>query len=122
MNNITHFEIPAKDMKRAQTFYAGLFDWQFQMIEGMNYLMFQTKNAEGRDAGSGGILEKQNEQHLVTNYVNVENIDTTAAKVEELGGKIIVPKTAVPGMGWMVHFLDTEGNLMALWQADQTAK
>jgi predicted enzyme related to lactoylglutathione lyase len=122
MNNLTHFEIPAKDIKRAQKFYAGLFDWEFQLIEEMNYLMFQTKNAEGKNAGSGGILEPQNGMHVITNYINVVNIDESAAKVTRLGGKIIIPKSPVPGMGWFVHFMDTEGNAMALFQNDNSAK
>lgn len=122
MNNLTHFEIPAKDIKRAQKFYGGLFDWSFQMIEEMNYLMFQTTNADGKNAGSGGILERQNEKHTITNYFNVTSIDETAAKVTKLGGVIIVPKTPIPGMGWFTHFMDTEGNVIAIFQDDKNAK
>lgn len=122
MNNLTHFEIPAESIERAQKFYSGLFDWEFNMMEEMNYLMIQTKDAEGNNSTSGGILEKQNEMHSVTNYINVENIDDVTAKIEELGGKIIVPKTAVPTMGYFVHFMDTEGNILAVWQNDSEAK
>ncbi|RMF57089.1 MAG: VOC family protein [Calditrichaeota bacterium] len=122
MNIITHVEIPAEDINRARKFYSGLFDWDFQLFEEMNYLMFQSRNEDGSAMVSGGILPRQVENHPVTNYVNVEDIDTTAKKIEELGGKVVTPKTAVPGMGWFLHFVDTEGNLLALWKNDAEAK
>ena len=121
MNTITHFEIPSNDIHKTKEFYANLFDWEFNFMEEMNYMMFTTQKEEGKLA-SGGILEKQNDQHHVTNYVTVENIDESAKKVEELGGKIVVEKMPVPGMGWFVHFIDIDGNLMALWQNDAEAK
>ncbi|MCH8035402.1 MAG: hypothetical protein IH950_16810 [Bacteroidetes bacterium] len=49
-------------------------------------------------------------------------MDESAKKVEELGGKIVMPKSAVPGMGWFVHFTDMDGNLLALWESDSEAK
>lgn len=122
MNIITHVEIPAEDINRARKFYSGLFDWDSQLFEEMNYLMFQSRNEDGSAMVSGGILPRQVENHPVTNYVNVEDIDTTAKKIEELGGKVVTPKTAVPGMGWFLHFVDTEGNLLALWKNDAEAK
>ncbi|MEE9450099.1 MAG: VOC family protein [Ignavibacteriaceae bacterium] len=121
MNTVTHFEIPSGDIQKTKEFYAGLFDWEFNFMEEMNYMMFTTQKEDGKLA-SGGILEKQNDQHHVTNYVTVENVDESAKKVEELGGKIVVEKMPVPGMGWFVHFIDIDGNLMALWQNDAEAK
>ena len=122
MNNITHFELPADDIQRAKDFYAKLFNWEFTYMEEMEYMMFQMKNTKDENSGTGGILKRQNEMHTVTNYVNVSNIDEMASKIEEAGGKIIVPKQAVPNMGWFLHFMDTENNIMAVWQMDESAK
>lgn len=121
MNNVTHWEIPAKDVESIQKFYSQLFDWEFNFMEEMNYWMFQTKNAEGNNAGTGGIMKKENDNQTVTNYVNVKNIDEMISKVEKFGGKIVIPKTPVPTMGWFSHFIDIEGNLMGLWQSDTEA-
>jgi hypothetical protein len=38
-----------------------------------------------------------------------------------LGGKVVVPRTPVPGMGWLVCLEDTEGNVFGLWQPDLAA-
>jgi predicted enzyme related to lactoylglutathione lyase len=55
-------------------------------------------------------------------YVQVESVAEYAAKVEKLGGKVIIPRSPVPGMGWFAHFQDTEGNVFALWESDASAK
>jgi predicted enzyme related to lactoylglutathione lyase len=61
------------------------------------------------------------EQVGLVSYFSVESVDDTVARVEELGGQVLVPKQAVPGMGWLAQFLDTEGNPFAVWQSDESA-
>jgi predicted enzyme related to lactoylglutathione lyase len=46
----------------------------------------------------------------------VESVDDYANKVVKLGGKVVVPKTPVPGMGQFAWVTDTEGNTFALWE------
>ena len=48
----------------------------------------------------GGMMERQRPEHRITNYVGVPSVDRAAAKVEKLGGKICMEKTAVPEMGY----------------------
>jgi predicted enzyme related to lactoylglutathione lyase len=122
MNALTHFEIPVDDIDKAKEFYSNLFDWEFNYMEEMKYLMFNTESEDGKMKMSGGIFKKPNESFKVTNYFTVKNLDESAKKVEELGGKIVVPKSPVPGMGWFVHFTDIDGNLLALWENDSKAK
>ena len=55
-------------------------------------------------------------------YVGVTSVDESAAKVEKLGGKICMPKTAVPHMGYFVVCQDTENNMFALWEVNDRAK
>jgi predicted enzyme related to lactoylglutathione lyase len=50
-------------------------------------------------------------------YVGVDSIEETVKKIEAAGGRIVVPKMEVPGMGWFTTFLDPEGNEMSLWQS-----
>ena len=122
MNGLTHFEILVNDIDKAKEFYSNLFDWQFNFIKEMNYLMFTTESEDGKSKVGGGILKKPNESFTITNYINVKSVDESAEKVEELGGKIVVPKTAVPGMEWFVHFTDMDENLLALWENDSEAE
>ena len=45
-------------------------------------------------------------------------IDDTVDRVLKHGGSVVVPKMAVPGVGWLVYFKDTEGNILGAMQAD----
>jgi predicted enzyme related to lactoylglutathione lyase len=118
---IVHFEIPAGDVARAKAFYGGLFGWKFSAAEGFpDYWMFLTGDPED-DAGGGLMARQAPEQVGLVSYFAVESVDDAVARVQELGGQVVMPKQAVPGMGWLAHFLDTEGNLIAVWQSDESA-
>jgi len=68
------------------------------------------------------MMERQSPEHSVTNYVGVPSVDEAAVKVEKLGGKICMPKTAVPEMGYFIICNDTENNTFALWETNESAK
>lgn len=123
MPTIVHFEIPTDDLGRAKKFYAELFGWKIEKYPGpMEYWMITTTNEKGEKAVDGGMMQRQNPQQPITNYIDVPSIDEYAAKVEKLGGKVIVPKMAVPGIGYFAVCLDTENNCFAIWENDKNAK
>lgn len=51
----------------------------------------------------------------------VDDVDETVRRVEEAGGKTLMKKTAIPGVGWIAKFTDTEGNLFAAVHYDKGA-
>ena|ERR671919_2395548 len=57
-----------------------------------------------------------------TNYINVKSVKEHSSKVEQLGGKVMMPKTPVPRMGYFAVCTDTENNTFALWEPDESAK
>lgn len=119
-HSIVFFEIPADDVARAKAFYSELFGWQFQPAPGPgDYWTFGTGVEEG--VSGGGMMARQSPEHVITNYINVESIEDSLAQVQNLGGSVMMPKQAVPQMGWMAWCQDTEGNAFALWQDDPSA-
>ena len=86
------------------------------------YLMFQTTDAEGRQVVCGGMMKRQAPEQGITNYVGVPSVDEYTARIEGLGGQIIMPKTTVPGHGYFAVCLDTENNGFGLWEHDPSAK
>jgi predicted enzyme related to lactoylglutathione lyase len=121
---IVHIEIPAKDIAGAEKFYGELFGWNIQSDPTYNYSMFQaeggpgggfvTTGAEGTD---GGHVHYKPDSLLV--YVATDDIDASLAKVEELGGKTVLPKTEIPQVGWFGIFTDPTGNRVALYTSLQ---
>jgi predicted enzyme related to lactoylglutathione lyase len=122
MASIVWFEIPADDVERAKSFYSALFGWKIDRLPGpMEYWHIDTGGSE--DSPDGGLLKRQDPQPQgITNYISVASADESAAKVEKLGGKICMPKTAVPEMGYFVICQDPENNTFALWERSESAK
>jgi len=117
MPSIVHFEIPAEDLQRAKNFYSKLFGWKIESMQGMDYMMIDAYGAPG-----GGMMKRMHPDQQITDYIGVPSVDEYSAKVEKLGGKITVPKKAVPGMGYFVICMDTENNAFGIWEMDLTAK
>lgn len=132
MNRITHFEIQADDVERAATFYRDAFGWKIEKWDSpvMEYWMVMTAEQDSKEPGiNGGLLKRPANtppMECGTNAfvctVQVENFDEIAKKIEAAGGKVAMPKFALPGMAWQGYFLDTEGNTFGLHQADPNAK
>jgi predicted enzyme related to lactoylglutathione lyase len=116
MPSIVHFEIPADDLDRAKEFYTNLFGWKIESFQGMDYMMIDTFGP------GGGMMKRVHPGQQITDYIGVPSVDEYAAKVERLGGKVLVPKMAVPGMGYFVICQDTENNVFGIWEMDMGAK
>ncbi len=113
--SIVWFEIPADNPERAKKFYGGLFGWNINAFPDMkDYWHIDTGGADA--SPDGGMMKRRHPEQPITNYVIVPSVARSAAKVEKLGGKVCVPKTAVPGMGWFAICQDTENNTFALWE------
>jgi len=116
MSSIVHFEIPAEDLQRAKEFYSNLFGWKIESMPGMDYMMIDTYGL------GGGMMKRMHPEQQITDYFGVPSVDEYSAKVQKLGGQIIVPKTAVPGMGYFVICMDTEKNVFGIWEMNPAAK
>lgn len=119
MATIVHFEIPANDVERARHFYQALFGWMIEPIPDMDYWSITTT---GDHPVGGGMMSRRVPEQGVTNYIDVGSVEEHARKVEELGGKVVMPRTAVPGMGYFAVCVDTENNPFGLWQTDENAR
>lgn len=122
MPRICHFELPANDPERAVKFYSDVFGWKFQKWDGpMEYWMITT--GDDKEPGiNGGMMRRENPQQPPTNVIAVTDIDASIAKVASAGGTITVPKMAIPGVGWVAYFADTEGIMVGMMQDDPAAK
>ncbi|WP_440970319.1 VOC family protein [Peribacillus frigoritolerans] len=131
MGRIVHFEIHVNDMERAKTFYGEVFGWSFQDwsdYAGMPYFGAVTGN-ENEHGIDGALMQRQSappETHQALNAfactIGVENYDLTEAKIIENGGKLTMPKFALPGMAWQGYYIDPEGNTFGIHQPDVNAK
>lgn len=122
MPRVTHFDISADDPDRAIKFYTGVFGWTIEKWKGpMEYWMVMTGPTD-KPGIDGGIAKRNDPSERVTNTIDVPSVDDFAEKISRAGGKIIVPKMAIPGVGYFAMCLDTEGNPFGIMEEDIAAK
>ena len=113
MNRVSYFEMSALDMNRAKAFWEKTFGWEFQKYEGMDYYAVKT----GKDgAGIDGGLSQREKDNQVVNNIEVASIDQTVKEIVKNGGKILVPKSEIPGMGYYAIFVDSEDNTFSIME------
>jgi uncharacterized protein len=114
---LVHFELPAQDTARAKSFWSGVFEWDLgdSAMPDMEYYMVQT----GEDQGGAIYAQQAGEQGPIV-YFDTDDIDTSVAKVRELGGQAD-DKQPIPHIGWYARCTDTEGNSFSLYQSDESA-
>jgi len=125
---IAYFEIYGDDPSKLAGFYEGLFGWKIERAPGPNeYWRVHTvpTDAQGRPTApgvNGGLMKRPSpEVRNWLNYVAVESVDDTVAQAQQAGGKVLKPKSPVPGAGWFAILFDPEKNVFALWQDDPNA-
>ncbi len=125
-NKMTHFAIHIDDMERAKNFYEEVFEWGFASYGPPDFLQIKADKTENGELI--GALQSRKYSPLPEKIVglectvSVENVDTIIDKVKAGGGKILMEKTAIPYVGWLTKFLDTEGNLICAMQTDNKAR
>lgn len=124
-HTIIHFEIPAENVERLRKFYSTLFGWKIERSPGpVDYWLVETvpvdeKGKTVRMGVNGGMMKKQNSEHKPVNYIAVESVDEYSKRIEKLGGKIVVPKMQVPGVGWWALAIDPDGTQFAILETIQ---
>ena len=120
--NIIHFEINADNPERAKNFYEHVFGWRITKWAGpVRYWIIQTGDVD--DPGiDGGLMKRMNPKAGTQNIVEVESIDEALRKVTDSGGKVVMSKKSIPGVGYHAYCEDTEGNVVGLMESDMGAE
>jgi predicted enzyme related to lactoylglutathione lyase len=110
------FEIGTDDPDTARTFYGQAFGWTFA-VDGP-YSIITTGRGH---ALPGGIqdtsvpLPEGTPRSYAVPCVQVTDVAATCAKIEEFGGKVMVPATSVPTGLVYAHVSDPAGNHIGLF-------
>ncbi|WP_293906428.1 VOC family protein [Phenylobacterium sp.] len=113
---VRHFAINANDVPRAKAFYEGVFGWAFTPWGPPGF--YQT-----RSAGQGlmGALQGRRDigGHVMPGMeisFGVDDIEATSAAIAAAGGKVLMPPFHIEGVGRLIFFQDTEGNIAGAMQ------
>jgi predicted enzyme related to lactoylglutathione lyase len=108
--HVIHVEVTGKNGPALQKFYGDVFDWKLDTDNPSGYGMFRDQNGVASGIGTandGGAGH-------VTFYVHADDPAATLRRVEELGGKVIMPLTEVAPETNIALFADPEGHIVGL--------
>jgi hypothetical protein len=102
------------DPQKCKAFYGKVFGWGFDDSSMPGYTMINTGEPPG-----GGLMKRPPQAPAVAlnTYFMVEDIDATLTKVQEAGGKVLVPKTPIPNVGSFAFFADPEGICVGIFRS-----
>ncbi len=107
---IVHVELSSNDNQATGQFYNKLFGWKVEQFPEMQYATFET----GSVGGGFMTVQEGNPPGTVSFYVATDDIESTLAQAQSLGGQILAHKTEIPGVGWFGFFSDPTGNKIGL--------
>ena len=112
---VVHWELWSKNPQQLSDFYAQAFGWQIRHMPEMNYRFVETG---GQGGINGGIMTPQEGPWPgnMALYIDVDDLDTFAANIRDAGGKMIVERMEIPGVGAFALFEDPDGRVLGLWQ------
>lgn len=106
---VIHVEVTGKDGPALQKFYNQIFDWNLNTDNPGGYGLQRdgefTSGIGATQDGSAG---------MVTFYVHSEDPAAVLRKVEELGGKVVMPLTEVAKDTTIALFADPEGHVVGI--------
>ena len=119
-NKLAHFAINADDVDRARTFYGKVFGWTFKSWGPPDFYLIE-------NAGPFAALQGRRELAKGTRTIGFEctigvpSIDATEKAVLAAGGKVVLARSVIVGVGTLMFFQDPEGNVFGAMQYDPKA-
>ena len=114
---VVHFEIMGRDGEALKRYYGGLFEWNINSNNPMNYgIVAREENLDDDGVGIGGGVGGVPEGYAghVTVYVRVPDVEASLAKAESLGGKRVMgPDKVMEGLV-IGLFTDPEGHTIGV--------
>jgi len=122
-NTLAHFSINADDVERARGFYEKVFGWKFAAWGPPGFYMIEAKDSPvlGSLQGRRDLVAKQPTIGFECT-MGVPSIDKTEKAVKAAGGKVIMERSVIVGVGTLMFFQDTEGNVFGAMQYDSAAE
>ncbi len=124
MRAIAYFEIQSANPETAIAFYQAIFGWSFTRDEHVPIPYWRIETGGIR----GGLLQRpaappppECGTNAYVCSIEVADIDAVGGKISSLGGRVALPKFAVPGVCWHAYFIDPDGNTFGVFQPDPAA-
>jgi uncharacterized protein len=108
-------ELMSKDVEVTRQFYTKLFNWETELHEMGPMKYFVLKRG---DTPAGGMMQITPDMGAMPTswmpYFGVDDVGGSAAKVAELGGRLMIPPSDIPNVGRFSVFQDPQGATLGI--------
>src|SRR5262245_12034647 len=120
-NSVTHFELFASDVERARKFYESAFGWTFEVAGPPDFYLISTGPPTDPGLTHGLIAKRrgpagEGSLNAFRCTISVGSIAAAMAAIQAAGGTIRGSMAEIPGVGKVVEFADTEGNVACVME------
>ncbi|MGH3881420.1 MAG: VOC family protein [Actinophytocola sp.] len=121
---LAHFALNADDVEATKRFYEEVFGWRFEPWGPPDFFHIET------DAGTGprGALQRRRELVPGTRTVGFEctvtvsDVDAVAKAAVAAGGRVVMARSTISGVGDLVFVADPSGNVVGAMRYDGSAE
>jgi predicted enzyme related to lactoylglutathione lyase len=106
---LSHFAVNADDLESTRAFYEGAFGWSFREY---------TPGFIRAELPEGQVCAIQQRRQLGTNALHgfectltVDDVEAFAQRAQEHGGRLVMERSTIPGVGDIVFVEDPSGNV-----------
>jgi len=125
MGNVRHFAINADDLPRARSFYERVFAWRFEPWGPPGFFMIATGDGEvplGSLQQRRELVPGKRMAGFECTIAVEQDVAEVAAAVTANGGRILMEKATIPGVGDLIFFEDPDGNVAGAMRYDRRAE
>jgi uncharacterized protein len=115
--HLAHFAFNADDTAASRSFYEQLFGWSFENPYPGFFRTSSAGPAIGAVQGRRALLDVPTNGPEVT--FAVDDLTSAIARVESGGGSVLMPATAIDGVGELAFVTDPGGNVLGLMRFDE---
>jgi hypothetical protein len=117
---VVHWELWSPEPGRLAAFYEKAFGWTVRLLPDTDYRLVET----GGNGGINGGIMKPKQGPWPGNmafYIDVDDLDAYGKRIVEAGGRIIVARQEVAGVGSFALFADPDNRVLGMWQQNKTS-
>ena len=122
MPRVIHFELAEEDPEGAAAFYREVFGWEIVNFGGPVDYWLATTGPDAERGINGAIKQREPGGPATIVTIEVPSVDVAVGKVTKAGGKVVMGKTPIPGVGYLSYCEDPGGTLMGILEADEKAR
>ena len=119
-NTLAHFAINADDVDRSMKFYQSVFGWKFTAWGPPGFFQIEGAGIRGALQGRRTLTGQRMLGFECT--IGVPSIDDVERAVLAGGGKVLLARSVIVGVGTLMFFGDPDGNVFGAMQYDARAE